>query len=125
MAVRVTPTPLEPADKWEVQLRKGCLELAILGALWSERLYGLELMRRLAEGSGLIVQEGTVYPLLSRLKTEGLLSSEWVEADAGHPRKYYRLTVAGRRRVTEMARFWQTFSGSLDDLLAPVRKEGR
>ena len=125
MAIRIAPTLPEPADKWEVQLRKGCLELAILASLWSERLYGLELMRRLAEGSGLIVQEGTVYPLLSRLKAEGLLSSEWVEADAGHPRKYYRLTAGGRRRVIEMAGFWQAFSASLDDLLTPVRKEGR
>lgn len=125
MAVRIVSAPPEPADKWEVQLRKGCLELAILAALWSDRLYGLEIMRTLADGSGLVVPEGTVYPLLSRLKSEGLLSSEWVEADAGHPRKYYRLTAVGRRRVVEMARFWQSFSASLDDLLAPVRKEGR
>jgi len=125
MAVRVIPPPAEPADKWEVQLRKGCLELAILAVLWSERLYGLEIMRRLAAGSGLNVAEGTVYPLLSRLKAEGLLSSEWVEADAGHPRKYYRLTAAGRRRLVEMARFWESFSTSLDDLLAPTRKEER
>ncbi|MBI3476650.1 MAG: PadR family transcriptional regulator [Acidobacteria bacterium] len=124
MAVRATPEP-ESADKWEVQLRKGCLELAILAVLWSDRLYGLEIMRRLADGSGLVVPEGTVYPLLSRLKAEGLLSSEWVEADAGHPRKYYRLTASGRRRVTEMARFWQSFSASLDDLLVAVRKEQR
>jgi len=124
MAVRATPEP-ESADKWEVQLRKGCLELAILAVLWSDRLYGLEIMRRLADGSGLIVPEGTVYPLLSRLKAEGLLSSEWVEAEAGHPRKYYRLTAAGRRRVSEMARFWQSFSASLDDLLVAVRKEQR
>jgi len=125
MVVRDLPAPPESADKWEVQLRKGCLELAILAALWSDRLYGLEIMRRLADGSGLIVPEGTVYPLLSRLKSEGLLTSEWVEADAGHPRKYYRLTAAGRRRVVEMARFWESFSASLDDLLRPVRKEGR
>jgi PadR family transcriptional regulator PadR len=125
MAVREIPVPAEHADKWEVQLRKGCLELAILAALWSERLYGLEIMRRLANGSGLIVPEGTVYPLLSRLKAEGLLSSDWVEADGGHPRKYYHLTAAGRRRVIEMARFWQTFSASLDNLLAPLRKEAR
>jgi PadR family transcriptional regulator PadR len=125
MAIRVIPPPVEPADKWEVQLRKGCLELAILAALWSERLYGLQIMRQLADGSGLVVPEGTVYPLLSRLKAEGLLSSEWVEADAGHPRKYYRLTAAGRRRVVEMARFWESLSASLDDLLVPVRKEER
>jgi PadR family transcriptional regulator PadR len=123
MAVRSLIPP--DTDKWEVQLRKGCLELAILAALWSDRLYGLEIMRRLEERSGLVVPEGTVYPLLSRLKAEGLLSSEWVEADAGHPRKYYRLTSAGRRRATEMARFWQAFSASLDDLLAPLRKEDR
>ena len=72
MTVRALLPPPEPADKWEVQLRKGCLELAVLAALWSERLYGLEIMRRLEDGSGLVVPEGTVYPLLSRLKSEGL-----------------------------------------------------
>ena len=115
----------EPIDKWEVQIRKGCLELAILAALWSGKLYGLEILRRLADGSGLIVPEGTVYPLLSRLKAEGLLDSEWVEADAGHPRKYYRLTAGGRRRAVQMARFWSTFSANLDHLLAQLRKEER
>lgn len=117
-------SPPEQADKWEVQLRKGCLELAILAALWRGRLYGLEIMRRLSE-DGLNIPEGTVYPLLNRLKSEGLLSSEWVEAEAGHPRKYYRLAAAGRRRVVEMARFWKGFSASLDHLLAPVHKEER
>ena len=115
----------EPIDKWEVQMRKGCLELAILASLWAGRLYGLEILRRLAVDSALIVPEGTVYPLLSRLKSEGLLDSEWVEADAGHPRKYYRLTAEGSRRALQMARFWSTFSANLDDLLAPLRKGER
>src|SRR5262245_23090172 len=115
----------EPSDKWEVQVRKGCLELAILAVLWSERLYGLEILRKLEAGPALIVPEGTVYPLLSRLKAEGLLASEWVEADAGHPRKYYRLTAAGRRRAVRMARFWSTFSASLNQLLVPLRKGER
>src|ERR1700674_6061091 len=88
-------------DKWEVQLRKGCLELAILASLWPGRLYGLEILRLLEQDSDLVITEGTVYPLLSRLKAEGLLDSEWVEAEAGHPRKYYRLTPAGRRRAAE------------------------
>ena len=112
----------EPIDKWEVQMRKGCLELAILASLWSGRLYGLEIVRRLAVDSALIVPEGTVYPLLSRLKSEGLLESEWVEAAAGHPRKYYQLTADGRRRALQMARFWSSFSANLDDLLAPLKK---
>src|SRR5262245_9816265 len=117
--------PPEPIDKWEVQMRKGCLELAILASLWSGKLYGLEILRRLADGSALIVPEGTVYPLLSRLKSEGLLESEWVEADAGHPRKYYRLTTAGRRRALRMARFWSSFSTNLDNLLESLRKGER
>lgn len=112
-------------DKWEVQVRKGCLELAILATLWAGKLYGLEILRRLEDGSDLVLSEGTVYPLLSRLKEEGLLDSEWVEADAGHPRKYYRLTPPGRRRAVEMARVWAKFSASLYDLLAPLRKEER
>jgi PadR family transcriptional regulator PadR len=113
----------ETADKWEVQLRKGCLELAILAALWSGQLYGLEIMRLLADESGLIVPEGTVYPLLNRLKSEGLLSSEWVEADAGHPRKYYTLTAEGRRRAVRMARFWTSFAARIGALLLPLQKE--
>ena len=112
------PDPV--ADKWEVQLRKGCLELAILAALWSGKLYGLEVLRRLESDSDLIVSEGTVYPLLSRLKTLGLVESEWVESDAGHPRKYYALTPAGRQRAQEMAAIWARFSSSMSRLLVPL-----
>jgi PadR family transcriptional regulator PadR len=70
----------------------------------------------------LIVSEGTVYPLLSRLKSLGVLQSEWVESDAGHPRKYYSLTPLGRHRARDMARFWEGFSASLSQLLAPLGK---
>ncbi len=114
---------LEGGDKWEVQLRKGCLELAILAALWDRKRYGLEILRRLESDSDLIVAEGTVYPLLSRLKALGLLRSEWVESEAGHPRKYYALTAAGKRRAVEMAGIWAQFSLSMRKLLAPLAKE--
>ena len=112
----------ESPDKWEVQLRKGCLELAILAALWDGKLYGLEILRRLESESDLIVSEGTVYPLLSRLKALELVRSEWVESDAGHPRKYYALTAAGKRRANEMAAIWTRFSSSMGKLLAPLGK---
>jgi PadR family transcriptional regulator PadR len=111
-------------DKWEIQLRKGCLELAILGCLWPGKLYGLEILRRLESDSDLALSAGTVYPLLSRLKAEDLLKSEWVEGDAGHPRKYYQLTPGGRSRAVEMAKMWVRFSTSLKGLLSPVLKEG-
>ena len=107
-------------NKWEVQLRKGCLELAILAALWGGKLYGLEVLRRLESDSDLIVSEGTVYPLLSRLKALGLVESEWVESEGGHPRKYYALTPAGRKRALEMAAIWARFSSSMSRLLVPL-----
>jgi PadR family transcriptional regulator PadR len=117
------PSEQDSIDKWEVQLRKGCLELAILAALWEGKLYGLEILLRLESDSDLIVSEGTVYPLLSRLKVLGLVRSEWVESDAGHPRKYYALTAAGKHRSREMAAMWSRFSSSMSRLLAPLTKE--
>ena len=105
---------------WEAQLRKGCLEMAILASLWQSRLYGLEILRALSEKSELEVAEGTLYPILSRLKAEGLLESEWVEAEAGHPRKYYWLTSPGRRRAREMAGAWNEFAEKLTVLVQPV-----
>jgi PadR family transcriptional regulator, regulatory protein PadR len=113
------PTP-DPAEKWEVQLRKGSLELAILAALWEAPLYGLEILRNLEAGSDLVVVEGTVYPLLTRLRALGLVESEWVESDSGHPRKYYRLTGSGRQRALAMTRIWNRFSASMSSLLAPL-----
>jgi PadR family transcriptional regulator PadR len=110
-------------DRWETQLRKGGLGLAVLATLWGGELYGLEILRRLETEAELAVSEGAIYPLLNRLRSEALVSSRWVEADAGHPRKYYALTDAGRRRVRDLARVWTRFSGGLDALLAPVQKE--
>jgi PadR family transcriptional regulator PadR len=107
-------------DRWEAQLRKGALEMAALASLWRGRLYGLEIVRFLEKHSQLVLAEGTIYPILSRLKDEGLLASEWVEAEAGHPRKYYSLTAAGRRRLRLMAEAWVNFSNGLGNLLAPV-----
>jgi PadR family transcriptional regulator PadR len=112
----------ESGDKWEVQLRKGCLELAILASLWGEKLYGLEILRRLESDSDLIVSDGTVYPLLNRLKVLGLVRSEWVESDAGHPRKYYALTSEGKKRALEMAEIWARFSSGMSKLVAPLKK---
>jgi PadR family transcriptional regulator PadR len=97
------------------------LELAILAALWGGRLYGLEILRNLETHSELIVVEGTVYPLLNRLKALGLVESEWVESGSGHPRKYYQLTTNGRQRALDMTRVWMKFSSSMNSLLEPLR----
>jgi PadR family transcriptional regulator PadR len=111
----------DATGKWEVQLRKGCVELATLASLWPGRLYGLELLRRLKYCSDLVVAEGTIYPLLGRLERAGLIEAEWVETGLGHPRKYYTLTPAGSRRTVEMSRLWSRFTKNFDQLLLPVR----
>ena len=105
---------------WEIQLRKGALSLAVLAILWPGRLYGLEILKRLSADAAMSIPEGTIYPLLNRMKAEGLVDSEWVEADAGHPRKYYSLTPAGRRRARDRAAGWRAFARGLDGLLGPL-----
>jgi PadR family transcriptional regulator PadR len=118
--MRATPADDDQPDRWEAQLRKGALEMAALASLWKGRLYGLEIIRFLERHSRLVLAEGTIYPILNRLKTEGMLTSEWVEAEAGHPRKYYSLTDAGRKRLRLMAEAWVSFSQGLSQLLEPV-----
>ena len=122
---RAQPTEGDHPDRWEAQLRKGALEMAALASLWQGRLYGLEIIRFLESHSRLALAEGTIYPILNRLKAEGLLTSEWVEAEAGHPRKYYSLTDTGRQRLRLMAEAWVSFSSGRSRLLEPVlnRKE--
>jgi PadR family transcriptional regulator len=118
-------TAEDDADRWEAQLRKGCLEMAILASLWKRRLYGLEILRTLEQSSSLGLAEGTLYVILNRLKAEGLVHSEWVDSGSGHPRKYYWIAAPGKDRLRSMARFWVVFCADLDGLLAPVldRKE--
>jgi len=118
-------TEIESPDKWEAQMRKGCLEMAVLASLWYGRLYGLEILRVLERDSSLVLAEGTIYPILNRLRAEGLVQSQWVEAEAGHPRKYYELTQSGRDRATRMAETWTRFSAGLGYLIEPVLKDRR
>ncbi len=79
------------------QLRKGILELAILGALEHRTHYGYSLIKHLTGGNGVELTEGTIYPILSRLAREGLVSAEWAESHLGPPRKYYALTPNGKK----------------------------
>jgi PadR family transcriptional regulator PadR len=120
----VTPLP-QGAENWETQVRKGWLELAILASLWEGQLYGLEIIRRLETHSELFVTEGTIYPILGRLKRDGLIESKWVESEAGHPRKYYWLTAGGRRRAGGMARYAADFLSRIDSLIAPMLAKER
>jgi PadR family transcriptional regulator PadR len=96
-------------------LRKGLLEFVILRVISSEKLYVAEMLQRLA-GTEFATQEGTLYPLLSRMRREQLVDYEWQESDAGPPRKYYRLTDAGRTALAELQRYWQHLTDTLNRL---------
>ena len=89
-------------DNWTVQVRKGVLELCLLSALDAGEHYGYALVKRLSAMPGLSVAEGSIYPLLSRMKSAGLVDSRLEESSSGPARKYYQLTDAGRGRLTLM-----------------------
>jgi PadR family transcriptional regulator PadR len=101
------------------QMRKGVLELCILSIVSGQDAYASDIIERLKE-SKLIVVEGTLYPLLTRLKNEGLLSYRWEESPQGPPRKYYRITELGSSILTRMIKNWRELIGSVDELIKTV-----
>ncbi len=98
-------------------MRKGVLELCILSIISeSDDAYASDILKRLKE-SKLIVVEGTLYPLLMRLKNDGMLSYRWEESRSGPPRKYYRITEIGEQLLKELTESWRELVGSVNDIL--------
>ena len=97
------------------QMRKGMLEYCILLLLHKEQAYASDIIRKLKEAR-LIVVEGTLYPLLTRLKNDDLLSYEWVESTQGPPRKYYRLTGKGEAFLAELEISWRELNDTGEHL---------
>lgn len=105
-------------QKWEIQLRKGTLELVILAALQQRTLYGLELLKLLQSFPSTAITEGTLYPLLDRLKREQLLDAQWVQEGDIRPRKYYQLTPQGQQKLQQLSRVWRQSVQDIEYLLA-------
>ena len=101
---------------WRSQLRKGTLELAVLLLLKKERRYGLELVD-LMNQANLGISEGSIYPLLSRLRAEKKVKTEWVDGEVGHAHKYYQLTDKGRAACDAMSTAWREYIGSFGRLV--------
>ncbi|MEY4110784.1 MAG: hypothetical protein RLZZ46_1139 [Bacteroidota bacterium] len=101
-------------ENTKAQMRKGVLEFCILSVLSDGDAYPSEIIERLKEAR-LLVVEGTLYPLLTRLKNDQLLSYRWEESSSGPPRKYYRLTETGQRFLRELQSTW-------DELVESVNK---
>lgn len=102
---------------WVSQIRKGVLELAVLGLLAGEPRYGSQLVDDLGEYEALAITAGTVYPLLSRLKKAGLIDSVWRESPVGPPRKYYSLTDVGREVLAEMTGTWRAVDAAITNIV--------
>ncbi|MHC4644776.1 MAG: PadR family transcriptional regulator [Planctomycetota bacterium] len=108
-------------DNWSTQLRKGMLELCILNAIKGTSLYGYDIVRKLRDIDGLVISEGTVYPILSRLKREGFVRTTIKESDEGPARKYYELTTKGRDILSQMNHYWDDIKTGADLLKGEER----
>ena len=96
-------------------IRKGLLEFLLLKIVSAEKVYAADILKRL-ERTEFATQEGTLYPLLSKLRREGFLDYEWKESEAGPPRKYYALTAEGRRHLDELNDYWQRINRTIREL---------
>lgn len=100
----------------KAQMRKGMLEFAVLLIISRGKMYASEILAKLTHAD-LIVVEGTLYPLLSRLKTDQLVTYTWEESKAGPPRKYYTLTPEGENYLRELSKAWKGLYASIQSLI--------
>ena len=96
-------------------IRKGLLEYLILRIVAADKVYVAEIMQRLS-GTEFSTQEGTLYPLLSKMRRDGLVDYEWQESDSGPPRKYYRLTAKGKSQLAELNEYWKEINATISQL---------
>src|SRR5262250_693754 len=105
------------------QMRRGVLPYCVLAMVRDKERYGFELVQSLASIDGMVTGEGTIYPLLARLRRQGLVGTTWRESAAGPPRRYYQLTEAGRTALDGFTRDWTQLRDSVDTLLGPQQKD--
>jgi PadR family transcriptional regulator PadR len=96
-------------------MRKGLLEFLILKVIAADRVYVADILRKLAD-TEFATQEGTLYPLLSKMRREGLVDYDWKESDSGPPRKYYALTGSGQAQLAELVGYWRLINQTIEDL---------
>jgi PadR family transcriptional regulator len=99
------------------ELRRGVVAYCVLAVVNRRESYAYEIVRVLSESGSLVTSEGTIYPLLARLRRNSLVTTVWRESAMGPPRRYYRITDAGRQALAEFASDWGRFTASVDALL--------
>jgi PadR family transcriptional regulator PadR len=103
-------------------LRRGTIEYCVLALLSGREMYGVELVRQLSASLGMTTSEGTVYPLLSRLRRMGRVETAWRESPTGPPRRYYTLTVSGKAALMNFRNEWASFRDSVDRIMEAERQ---
>ena len=96
-------------------IRKGLLEFLILKIVAADKVYVADILDTLSE-TDFATQEGTLYPLLSKMRRDGLLDYEWQESDAGPPRKYYELTARGKAQLADLNEYWKHLNTTITQL---------
>ena len=108
--------PVQTRDTM-TELRRGVLEHCVLAVVRRGESYAFDIVRVLSKSGGLVTSEGTIYPLLSRLRRDGLVTTTWRESTSGPPRRYYRITDAGQRTLDGFAAEWGRFREAVDGVL--------
>ena len=102
-------------DEKFTAIRKGLLEFLVLKVIAAEKVYAADILRQLG-GTEFATQEGTLYPLLSKMRRDGLVDYEWKESESGPPRKYYKLTSKGREQLRDTLEHWQKIITTVKNL---------
>lgn len=110
------------SEKTTVQMRRGVLELCVLSIISDKEVYTSDIIEAMKDAE-LIVVEGTVYPLLSRLKKEGILNYKWEESTSGPPRKYYSLSDEGKEMLNRLTQTWTELTNSVTKLVKKQSNE--
>ena len=115
-----------PAQTRDVlsELRRGVLEHCVLAVVRDRESYGFDIVRTLSRNGGLVTSEGTIYPLLARLRRDGLVTTSWRESESGPPRRYYHITPEGRSALDQFIAAWQNFRSAVDVVLLRGPVEG-
>lgn len=111
-------------DTGLTELRRGVLGPCVLALLEVRPRFGLEVVRDLAAAGGLLTSDGTVYPLLNRLRDAGLVTSSWQAAEGERPRRYYSITEAGRQHLAAFREDWGQFSATVGGVLSHSQPDG-
>ena len=102
-------------DERFAAIRRGLLEFLILKIVAADKVYVADILERLSD-TEFATQEGTLYPLLSKMRREGVVDYEWQESDAGPPRKYYELTAKGKAQLAELNAYWKDINATIGQL---------